>query len=68
MLGGAKLDQPIKQIIVIALERVQHAQATRTKIIDVAFWRGAHFVVLRLAHAVQSVHPIIPAQIARPGG
>ena len=46
MLGGSKLDQPIKQVNAIATERVEHARVTGTKIIDIAFWRGAALILL----------------------
>ena len=46
MLGSPKLEQPIKQVNAIATERIDHARLTGTRIIDVAFWRGAALIVL----------------------
>ena len=46
MLGSPKLEQPIKQVNAIAAERIDHARVTGTRIIDVAFWRGAALIVL----------------------
>ena len=46
MLGSPKLEQPIKQVNAIATERIDHARMTGTRLIDVAFWRGAALIVL----------------------
>ena len=46
MLGSPKLEQPMKQVNAIATERIDHARITSTKIIDVAFWRGAALIVI----------------------
>jgi hypothetical protein len=46
MLGSPKLEQPIKQVNAIATERIDHARLTGTRLIDVAFWRGAALIVL----------------------
>jgi hypothetical protein len=46
LLGSQRLEQPIKQVNAIATERVEHARITGTRIIDVAFWRGAALIVL----------------------
>ena len=46
MLGSPRLEQPIKQVNAMAAERVEHARVNGTRIIDVAFWRGAALIVL----------------------
>jgi hypothetical protein len=46
LLGSQRLEQPMKQVNAIATERVEHARITGTRIIDVAFWRGAALIVL----------------------
>ena len=46
LLGSPKLDQPIKQVNAIAMQRVEQARVSGARIIDVAFWRGAVLIVL----------------------
>ena len=52
MLGSPRLEQPIKQVNAIAAERVEHARMSGTRIIDVAFWRGADRTVFYHAHYI----------------
>ncbi len=51
-LGSPRLEQPIKQVNAIAAERVEHARVSGTRIIDVAFWRGADYSILRDADTI----------------
>ena len=46
MLSSPRLDQPIKQVNAIAIERVEQARVTGARIIDVAFWRGVALIAI----------------------